>query len=111
MSEHAVSRMPTAFSILLACHCKKTDSVDLKAPLHSYIKNTYSDREAQEADDDLVTIQQLRTEISLASTNATQPGMRDNLAKCATGVLEAMGAAWNMLPHAVFLLCLARQGL
>lgn len=66
---------------MLAVHAKKTDSVDLKTPLLGYIKSTYTGNEVEEASDDLATIQQLRTEVSLASASATQPGMRDSLAK------------------------------
>jgi programmed cell death 6-interacting protein len=73
--------MPSAFGLMLATHCKRTEAVDLKGPLLAYIKSTYSDREAEDANDDLVALQQLRAEVSLASASATAPGMRDNLAK------------------------------
>eukprot|EP00200_Dunaliella_tertiolecta_P017215 CAMPEP_0202411634 /NCGR_PEP_ID=MMETSP1128-20130828/22377_1 /ASSEMBLY_ACC=CAM_ASM_000463 /TAXON_ID=3047 /ORGANISM="Dunaliella tertiolecta, Strain CCMP1320" /LENGTH=780 /DNA_ID=CAMNT_0049017371 /DNA_START=116 /DNA_END=2454 /DNA_ORIENTATION=- len=81
--------MPSALSVLLAIHCKKTESVDLKTPIHKYIALTYSETEAREAEDDLETIQQLRSTIANASTNGMQPGMRDSLAKycrCLTAI-------------------------
>jgi programmed cell death 6-interacting protein len=71
----------SAFSVLIACHCKRTESLDLKTPLSKYILSTYTETEAREAEDDLEAIQQLRASITLASSNAMQPGMRDSLAK------------------------------
>jgi programmed cell death 6-interacting protein len=49
--------------MLLAVHCKKTDSVDLKTPIWNYIAATYSEHQANDAADDLATVQQLRSEI------------------------------------------------
>lgn len=72
--------MPTAQSVMLAIHCKKTDPADLKAPLLTYIRATYSDREADEAADDLDKVQQLRTEMALMQSGA-QPGARETLTK------------------------------
>lgn len=54
------SRTP---SMLLAVHCKKTDSVDFKTPIWNYIAATYSEHQANDAADDLATVQQLRSEI------------------------------------------------
>lgn len=71
--------MPTAQSVMLAIHCKKTDPVDLKSPLISYIRSTYSDREADDAADDLELIQGLRSDV--AQAQATQPGVRETLNK------------------------------
>lgn len=88
--------MPSALSVLLAVHCKKTDNVDLKTPVHKYISNTYSETEAREAEDDLETIQQLRSTIANASTNGMQPGMRDSLAKWVPSS-RACGASLDLL--------------
>ncbi|CAL8461578.1 g1109 [Coccomyxa elongata] len=49
--------------MLLAVHCKKTDSVDFKTPIWNYIAATYSEHQANDAADDLATVQQLRSEI------------------------------------------------
>ncbi|MEW5305101.1 MAG: hypothetical protein WDW36_007663 [Sanguina aurantia] len=49
---------------MLAIHGKKTEAVDLKTPLISYVRNTYSDREADDAADDLNMVQQLRAEMA-----------------------------------------------
>lgn len=73
--------MPSVYGIMLATHAKRTESVDLKTPLVQYVRNTYSDREAEEVSEDLAAVQQLRGEIALASANATTPGMRDSLNK------------------------------
>lgn len=54
---------PNAKNMMLAIHGKKADGVDLKSPLISYVRNTYSDREADDAADDLNMVQQLRAEV------------------------------------------------
>jgi programmed cell death 6-interacting protein len=66
-------------TLLLAVHCKKTDSVDLKGPLLSYIRNSFSDQQANEAADDLSTLQALRNEV--AGLTGTLPHLREQLAK------------------------------
>ncbi|GLC38437.1 hypothetical protein PLESTB_001578000 [Pleodorina starrii] len=72
--------MPTAQSVMLAIHCKKTESVDIKSPLLAYIRATYSNREADEAADDLERVQSLRSEVILAQSG-TQPGVRETVTK------------------------------
>ncbi|KAG2490070.1 hypothetical protein HYH03_011535 [Edaphochlamys debaryana] len=72
--------MPTAQSVMLAIHCKKTETVDLKSPLLAYIRATYSDREADDAADDLERVQSLRAEVAQLQTG-TQPSARETLAK------------------------------
>lgn len=73
--------MPTAQSVMLAIHCKKTDTVDLKSPVLSYIRHTYSDREAEDAEDDIVKVQDLRAEIAVANPSATSASLRESLSK------------------------------
>ncbi|KAG2435427.1 hypothetical protein HYH02_011927 [Chlamydomonas schloesseri] len=65
---------------MLAIHCKKTETVDIKTPLLTYIRATYSDREADDAADDLEKVQTLRAEVAQAQSG-TQPGVRDTLNK------------------------------
>lgn len=72
--------MPTAQSINLAVHCKRTEAVDLVKPIVAYIRQTYSDREANEAADDVAEIQKLRNEISGVETGASQ-ALKDGLVK------------------------------
>ncbi|KAI8477285.1 MAG: programmed cell death protein 6 interacting protein X [Monoraphidium minutum] len=72
--------MPAATTIMLAVHCKRTDSVDLKAPILSYIRSTYSDSEAEEAEDDLAGVQSLRAELVTAQGSA-QGAQRETLIK------------------------------
>lgn len=72
--------MPGAHQVQLAIHCKKTEAVDLKGPLVAHIRATYTDREAEEASDDVMVIQQLRADIALAQ-NGPQPALRENLSK------------------------------
>ena len=68
---------------MLAVHCKKTESVDLKTPLLAYIKSVYSERDATEAADDLDSVQKLRTEVAAVSSGA--PAMREALSKWVHG--------------------------
>ncbi|KAF3585059.1 hypothetical protein F2Q69_00026766 [Brassica cretica] len=50
-------------NLMLAIHEKKTSSVDLYRPLRNYITFTYSEREAQLLEDDLETLNQLRSDV------------------------------------------------
>ncbi len=74
--------MPTAHSVMLAVLCKRTEQVDVRTPLTAYIKTAYSERDANEAADDLATIQALRNDIAAAGSGAQQ-GLKDTLVKCA----------------------------
>ena len=51
---------------MLALVCKKSDAVDMKAPLLAYVRATYSDNVADDAADDLSAINQQRSEVNLA---------------------------------------------
>ncbi|KAK9820581.1 hypothetical protein WJX72_011897 [[Myrmecia] bisecta] len=66
-------------TLLLAVHCKKTDSLDLKTPIWNYIASTYSDQQANDASDDLAVVQQLRGEV-VGLTGSLQQ-LRDTLSK------------------------------
>jgi programmed cell death 6-interacting protein len=72
--------MKTAKSVMLALQCKHTEVVDVKGPLLSYIRATYSDKEADDAAEDLTMIQQLRTEATSVVTGGT-PGLKEAQAK------------------------------
>eukprot|EP00882_Tetradesmus_deserticola_P025123 GHRQ01027578.1.p1 GENE.GHRQ01027578.1~~GHRQ01027578.1.p1 ORF type:complete len:146 (-),score=20.63 GHRQ01027578.1:334-771(-) len=74
--------MPSAQNVLLAIHIKRTDNVELKNPILSYIRETYSDREAEDAVDDLVAIQTLRNEL-VATQAGSQLTAKDSYIKCA----------------------------
>jgi programmed cell death 6-interacting protein len=56
---------------MLAIHCKKTDNTELKNPILAYIRETYSDRDADDALDDLVSIQNQRNNIVTAASGGT----------------------------------------
>ncbi|WIA15140.1 hypothetical protein OEZ85_001828 [Tetradesmus obliquus] len=80
--------MPSASSVLLAIHVKRTDNVELKNPILSYIRETYSDREAEDAVDDLVAIQTLRNELvtSQAGSQLTAKDSYIKYYKCLTSI-------------------------
>jgi hypothetical protein len=84
--------MPTPQSVMLAIHCKKSEAVDVKTPLIAFIRATYSDREADDAADDIERVQSLRAEVVNAQSGA-QPGVRETLSKCDPSVREGLRAA------------------
>lgn len=66
MSTAGSSTFSTA-NIMLAIYEKKTTSVDLYRPLRNYISIYYSEREAQNLDDDLETLKSLRSDVERLS--------------------------------------------
>lgn len=72
--------MPPA-NMLLAVHCKKGDQLDLKDPLLTFIRATYSDHQAQDATEDLAVVQQLRNDV--VGLTGTLPDLRETLGRYA----------------------------
>lgn len=64
-------------NVMLAVHEKKTNPVDLYRPLRQYLVNHYSEREAVDNEEDLQTVQQMRSEIQKATDSLE--GRRDLL--------------------------------
>lgn len=73
--------MPSAQNVMLAVHCKRTDQLDVKAPILSYIRSTYSEAEASEAADDLAAVHAVRSELVTAQGSATGTPKRETLVK------------------------------
>ena len=49
-----MSSVPTVtMNVMMAIHCKKTVSVDLRRPLKEYIRKYFSDRDMKDSEDDL----------------------------------------------------------
>lgn len=71
---------PSPHHVMLAIHCKRTDQIELKSPILAYVRETYSDREAEDALDDLAAVQGLRNDIVIAQAG-TQAGLRESLTK------------------------------
>lgn len=65
--------------MMLAVHAKKTDPVDLKQPMLSYIQHTYSPQQANDAADDLTAVQQMRTTVT--TLTGSLPSLQDTLLK------------------------------
>ncbi|XP_041010565.1 vacuolar-sorting protein BRO1-like [Juglans microcarpa x Juglans regia] len=63
MAASSPSSSATATNVMLAIFEKKTTSVDLYRPLRNYIALNYSDREAQNLEDDLQTLKQFRSDL------------------------------------------------
>ncbi|KAJ1377722.1 BRO1 domain [Sesbania bispinosa] len=63
-------------NIMLAIFEKKTNSVDLYRPLRNYVAFHYSEREAQNVEDDLQTLKQLRTDVE-RNSDPSLPARRD----------------------------------
>ncbi|KAF9600782.1 hypothetical protein IFM89_012521, partial [Coptis chinensis] len=62
-SKKTMSSSTTTTNIMLSIHEKKTISLDLYRPLRNYITSHYSEREAQNLEDDLDTLKTYRTSI------------------------------------------------
>lgn len=57
------SSSAAATNVMLAIFEKKTTQIDLYRPLRNYIAFNYSEREAQNLEDDLLTLKQLRSDL------------------------------------------------
>ncbi|CAO2825563.1 unnamed protein product [Amaranthus hypochondriacus] len=66
-------------NLMLAINEKKTNSLDLYRPLRNYIAFHYSEREARNLEDDLETVNQLRSDVEKSSDSP--PARRDLLIK------------------------------
>lgn len=78
MAASSPSSSATAMNVMLAIFEKKTTSVDLYRPLRNYIAFNYSDREAQNLEDDLQTLKQFRSDLERQS-DPTPSSRRDLL--------------------------------
>ena len=65
--------------MMLAVHLKKTDAVDLKQPMLAYINSTYSQGQANDAVDDLGSVQAMRTTVS--AMTGSLPSLQETLVK------------------------------
>ena len=68
-------------NIMLAVHCKKAEPLELRGPVQEYIAATYGDSAAQDAAEDLETIEGQRAQI--VGMGGSLPSLRDLMAKCA----------------------------
>ncbi|XP_072956759.1 vacuolar-sorting protein BRO1 [Typha angustifolia] len=72
-----MSSPATSVNVMLAVHEKKTNPVDLYRPLRLYISSTFSERDAQNADDDLAAVRQMRSD--LENSSSSSPDSRRDL--------------------------------
>ncbi|KAI7738879.1 hypothetical protein M8C21_002042 [Ambrosia artemisiifolia] len=79
MSSPSSSSSSTTTNIMLAIYEKKTTTTDLYRPLRNYITFNYSEHEAQTLDDDLQTLNQMRTTIERSSPIDSLTSRRDLL--------------------------------
>ncbi|KAF2317836.1 hypothetical protein GH714_041151 [Hevea brasiliensis] len=99
----AQSSAAATTNIMLAVYEKKTTSLDLYRPLRNYICMVYSEREAQNLDDDLQTLKQYRSDLERQS-DPSPTSRRDLLqnyfkALCLVGLYyEEALAALNVAP-------------
>ncbi|CAN4124976.1 unnamed protein product [Withania somnifera] len=66
-------------NVMLSIPEKKTISIDLYRPLRNYIVYNYSEREAQNLEDDLQTLKQFRSDIERGPNESSLPARRDLL--------------------------------
>lgn len=74
----APSSASATTNVMLALYEKKTTSIDLYRPLRNYIAFNYSEREAQNLEDDLQTLKQLRSDVE-RQPDPSFPARRDLL--------------------------------
>ncbi|XP_024021584.1 vacuolar-sorting protein BRO1 [Morus notabilis] len=74
----APSSSSASSNVMLALYEKKTTQIDLYRPLRNFIAFNYSEREAQNLDDDLQTLKQLRSDVERHS-DPSLPARRDLL--------------------------------
>lgn len=75
----AVGAMGKTRNVMLAVHCKTSESVELVEPLREYITLNYGDAQAADSNDDLEEVATLRREVINQTGSLTQ--LRDKLAK------------------------------
>lgn len=82
MASPSLSTAAATTNIMLAIFEKKTNSLDLYRPLRNYIVISYGEREAQNLEDDLQTVKELRADLERGPTPADSlPARRDLLQK------------------------------
>ena len=71
----------SAHSVMMSLSCKRTDPIDLKAPLLAFVRATYSDAFADDTADVLIAINQLRNEVTnsgvFGMTVVSTPALRE----------------------------------
>ena len=82
-------------NIMLAVHCKKAEPLELRGSVQEYIAATYGDSAAQDAAEDLETIEGQRAQI--VGMGGSLPSLRDLMAKC-----EGAGSPPHPRPHHPF---------
>lgn len=68
-----------AISVMLAINEKKTTPTDLYRPLRNYVCYHYSEREAQNLEDDLDSVRQMRSQLEAAAAPPSPDVRRDTL--------------------------------
>ena len=79
MAAPSSSSSAATTNIMLALYEKKTTQIDLYRPLRNYIAFNYSEREAQNLEDDLQTLKDLRSELERQSDPSSFTARRDLL--------------------------------
>ncbi|CAA0833001.1 Endosomal targeting BRO1-like domain-containing protein [Striga hermonthica] len=87
----------TTTNIMLAIFEKKTNSLDLYRPLRNFIVINYSEREAQNLEDDLQTLKQLRSEVERGG-GADSPSARRDLLQSYYKALCAVESRFPISP-------------
>ncbi|XP_078445696.1 endosomal targeting BRO1-like domain-containing protein [Wolffia australiana] len=82
--------MAAATNVMLAIHEKKTTSVDLYRPLRHYIACHYSEREAQNQEDDLESVRKMRSDLENPQSSDSLPEVRRDLLQSYYRALTAM---------------------
>lgn len=87
-----------AVNVMLAIHEKKTAAVDLYRPLRNYIAAHYSEREAQNLEDDLQAVRQMRSDLEKPQPSEALPEVRRDLLQSYYRALCAVESRFPISP-------------
>lgn len=65
--------MPQSSNVLRRVRTKRTSKADLRGPLQKYVKRVYGDHVAQEMEDSLEALQELRAQIVSSGMPTRRP--------------------------------------
>ena len=82
-----------AVNVMLDIHEKKTGSIDLYRPLRQYVAMNYSEREAQNVEEDLERVKELQNKVEKASDTLE---VRQDLLQSYYRALCVMGSCFPM---------------
>ncbi|CAA6673326.1 unnamed protein product [Spirodela intermedia] len=94
----AVPGIAGSVNVMLAIHEKKTAAIELYRPLRNYIASHYSERDAQNLEDDLEAVRQMRSDLENPQSSDALPEVRRDLLQSYYRALCAMESRFPISP-------------